>query len=154
MVKVIFVCLGNICRSPMAEGVFQKMVDDAGLADQIQVDSAGTASWHIGEKAHSGTRHILSKHGISYNGRARRIRPDDYAEASNYVIAMDSSNLADLRAQDGNRPRMFRLLEFASQSDLRDIPDPYYTGKFEQVYDLIEDSCEGLLAVIRENENI
>ena len=138
----------------MAEGVFQKMVDDAGLADRIQVDSAGTASWHIGETAHSGTRNTLSKHGISYNGRARRIRPDDYADVSNYVIAMDSSNLADLRALNGEHPRMFRLLEFASHTDLRDIPDPYYTGKFEQVYYLVVDGCEGLLSVIRENENI
>jgi protein-tyrosine phosphatase len=138
----------------MAEGVFQKMVDDAGLADRIQVDSAGTASWHIGETAHSGTRNTLSKHGISYNGRARRIRPDDYVDVSNYVIAMDSSNLADLRALNGEHPRMFRLLEFASHTDLRDIPDPYYTGKFEQVYYLVVDGCEGLLSVIRENENI
>jgi len=138
----------------MAEGVFQKMVDDAGLADRIQVDSAGTASWHIGERAHSGTRNTLSKHGISYNSRARRIRPEDYADDSNYVIAMDSSNLADLRALNSKHPRMFRLLEFASHTDLRDIPDPYYTGKFEQVYHLVVDGCEGLLSVIRENENI
>ena len=138
----------------MAEGVLQKMVDDAGLSDQIQVDSAGTGSWHIGERAHSGTRNILAKHGVSYNGRARRIRPDDYADDSNYVIAMDSSNLADLQAKDNKHPRMFRLLEFAGQTDLVDIPDPYYNGNFEQVYHLIEDGCEGLLAVIRENENI
>jgi protein-tyrosine phosphatase len=138
----------------MAEGVFQKMVDDAGLADRIQVDSVGTASWHIGETAHSGTRNTLSKHGISYNGRARRIRPDDYVDVSNYVIAMDSSNLADLRTLNGEHPRMFRLLEFASHTDLSDIPDPYYTGTFEQVYYLVVDGCEGLPSVIRENENI
>jgi len=138
----------------MAEGVFQKMVDDAGLGDRIHVDSAATASWHVGEMAHSGTRNILSKHGISYNGRARRIRPDDFADDSNYLIAMDSNNLADLRVQNSTHPRMFRLLEFASHTDLADIPDPYYTSKFEQVYRLVEDGCEGLLAVVRENENI
>jgi protein-tyrosine phosphatase len=154
MVKVIFVCLGNICRSPMAEGVFQKMVDDAGLTDQIQVDSAGTSSWHIGEMAHSGTRNALAIHGISYQGRARRVRPEDYMDETNYVIAMDGSNLADLRVKNRSHPRLFRLLEFASHTDLLDVPDPYYTGKFEQVYRLVEDGCAGLLVAIRKNENI
>ena len=154
MVKVIFVCLGNICRSPMAEGVFQKMVNDAGLSDQIQVDSAATSSWHIGERAHSGTRSTLAKHGISYSGRSRRVRPDDYADFNSYVIAMDSSNLSDLRILSGSHPRMFRLLDFASHTEARDVPDPYYQGKFEQVYQLIEDGCKGLLAEIREKEDI
>ena len=138
----------------MAEGIFQKMVDDAGLGDQIKVDSAGTGSWHIGEMAHSGTRKTLANHGIAYDGRARRVRPDDYRDENNYVIAMDSSNLADLRAQNNNHPRMYRILDFASQTDLADVPDPYYKGKFEQVYCLIEDGCTGLLKVIRENEKI
>ncbi|HUS93880.1 MAG TPA: low molecular weight protein-tyrosine-phosphatase [Patescibacteria group bacterium] len=154
MVKVIFVCLGNICRSPMAEAVFQNMVDDAGLAGQFLIDSAGTSSWHIGEMAHSGTRNTLANHGILYRGRARRIHPDDIADDSSYIIAMDASNLADLRAQNSTHPRMFRLLEFTSGNDLGDVPDPYYQGKFEQVYQLVEDGCTGLLKIIRENEGI
>ena len=154
MIKVIFVCLGNICRSPMAEGVFQKMVDDAGLGDRIEADSAGTGSWHLGEMAHSGTRNILSRHGISYDGRARRVHKDDYADDNNYIIAMDSSNLVDLQALNSQHPRMFRLLDFATHTDLRNIPDPYYTGKFEPVYELVVDGCDGLLTVIREDEGI
>lgn len=154
MVKVIFVCLGNICRSPMAEGVFSQLVAEADLSDRIQVDSAGTSSWHIGERAHPGTRKELTKHGIAYNGRARRISSAEYTDNRNYLIAMDSSNLADLQSHNSSHPRMFRLLDFASQSDVRDVPDPYYEGKFELVYRLIEDGCQGLLAMIREQEQI
>lgn len=73
--KVLFVCLGNICRSPMAEAVFQRLVDEAGLGDRIGVDSAGTGGWHVGEKAHVGTRRVLAVHGIVYNGRSRQIAP-------------------------------------------------------------------------------
>ncbi len=153
MISVVFVCLGNICRSPMAEGVFRHMVEEAGLSDKIQVDSAGTSSWHIGETAHRGTRDILAKHGIQYQGRARRVRSDDYKDA-NYVIAMDRSNLADLRSYQPDHPKMYLLLDFANQVDRKDVPDPYYNGNFEEVYQLVEAGCSGLLEAIRVAEKI
>jgi len=152
-VNVLFVCLGNICRSPMAEGVFQKMVDDAGLSDQILVDSAGTGSWHVGETAHRGTQKVLRQHGIAYNGRARQIRPTDITP-NTYLIALDSSNLQDLQRYASQHARLFRLLDFASETQERDVPDPYYTGAFDYVYKLVEDGCRGLLAAIRQREGI
>jgi protein-tyrosine phosphatase len=136
----------------MAEAVFQKMVDDAGLGDKITVDSAGTGSWHIGEPAHQGTRHVLTSRGIPYDGRARQVKPEDMADPNNYVIGMDDTNLRDLQRVFGDHPRLFRLLDFASQSETRNVPDPYYTGKFDYVYQLVEDGCQGLLAMIRRNE--
>jgi protein-tyrosine phosphatase len=133
----------------MAEAVFQKMVDDAGLSDKITIDSVGTGSWHAGEKAHPGTRRILSQYGIEYNGRARQIRPSD-VKPETYVVAMDQSNLNDLRRSFGQHPRLYRLLDFASQAEEKDVPDPYYTGNFEYVYQLVTDGCAGLLATIRQ----
>jgi len=153
-VQVLFVCLGNICRSPMAEAVFQKMVNDAGLSDKIAVDSAGTGSWHVGETAHPGTRHILSQQGIPYDGRARQIRAEDLRDESTYIIAMDQSNLNDLKRRYGQHPRTYRLLDFAGRDEERDVPDPYYTGNFETVYELVSDGCRGLLATIREQEGL
>ncbi len=138
----------------MAEAVFQHLVDEAGLSDQFTVDSAGTGSWHVGERAHQGTRRILAKKGISYDGRARLVRQSDLASPGTYVIAMDRSNEHDLRAQYGNHPRLYLLLDFVPETTLRDVPDPYYNGNFEQVYQLVENGCRGLLQTIRQQERI
>lgn len=153
-VKVLFVCLGNICRSPMAEAVFEKLVDEAGLSSEIKVDSAGTGSWHVGERAHHGTRRVLAKHGITYDGRARRVRAGDLTNTNNYIIAMDGSNMLDLLDEFGEYPRLYRLLDFATDSAVQDVPDPYYNGNFEQVYRLVEDGCRGLLTNIRQQEGL
>jgi protein-tyrosine phosphatase len=152
-IKVVFVCLGNICRSPMAEAIFQQMVNEAGLADSIEIDSAGTGSWHVGETAHPGTRRILAKHDIPYNGRARQVTAADM-DPDNYVIAMDDSNMRDLKRRFGDHPRLYRLLDFARNSNERNVPDPYYTNNFDYVYQLVSDGCRGLLQTIRDENQL
>jgi protein-tyrosine phosphatase len=145
IVRVLFVCLGNICRSPMAEGVFRHLVAQAGLADRIVADSAGTGAWHVGEPPHHGTRRVLCERGIDYSHQARAVAPDDLTRFD-YLIALDSENLADLRRlARGGHPKIARLLDYAPSARTRDVPDPYYTGGFDAVYDLVEQGCRGLL---------
>lgn len=153
-IRVLFVCLGNICRSPMAEAVFQQLVDDTGLSSAIMVDSAGTSDYHIGEAAHPGTRRVLSKHGIDYIGSARQVAAADVADAHTYIIAMDQDNVNELRRRYGNLPRLHRLLEFATHTTVRDVPDPYYSNNFDHVYRLVEDGCLGLLRKIRTDHQL
>ncbi len=153
-IRVLFVCLGNICRSPMAEAVFQQFVKEAGLETKIEVDSAGTSSWHVGEQAHSGTRRILAKNGISYVGTARRIDRLDFSDDRTYIIAMDESNMRQIRSLTKKHDRLFRLLEFSTQTAVSDVPDPYYSGDFDAAYSLVKDGCRGLLKAIRDWEGI
>jgi protein-tyrosine phosphatase len=138
----------------MAEAVFQQMVNEAGLENKITVDSAGTGSWHVGETAHRGTRRVLQQHGIHYNGRARQVTAADMRRETSYIVAMDEENLSELKRHFGRHPRLYRLLDFASETAERNIPDPYYTGAFEYVYQLVRDGCQGLLKMIREQEEI
>jgi protein-tyrosine phosphatase len=152
-INVVFVCLGNICRSPMAEAIFQQMVNKAGLADSIEIDSAGTGSWHVGETAHPGTRRILAKHDIPYDGRSRQVTAADM-DPDNYVIAMDDSNMRDLKRRFGDHPRLYRLLDFARNSNERNVPDPYYTNNFDYVHQLVTDGCQGLLQTIRDENQL
>jgi len=159
MVKVLFVCLGNICRSPMADGVFAHMVKEAGLADKIQVDSAGTGSWHVGEAAHPGTRKVLQEHQIEYDGRARQFRLNDL-ETVDYLLAMDRSNLSNIhKIATGMKPvgevRMFlSYANAAGMTDVEEVPDPYYTGGFDYVYDLVEKGSQALLDHIRKENDL
>lgn len=125
------------------------MVKEAGLEDKIAIDSAGTGSWHVGEAAHRGTRRVLEQHGISYNGRARQVTAADMRRENSYIVAMDEDNLRALERQFGRHPRLYRLLDFASETAERNVPDPYYTGNFEYVYQLIKDGCRGLLKKIQ-----
>ena len=154
MVKVLFVCLGNICRSPTGEGVFQDLVDREGLSDAIAVDSAGTAAYHIGEPPDPRSQAAARKRGIDLSGqRARRVRLDDFTHFD-YLLAMDSENHANLMrlCPAGLEHKVHRMLDFGDGLDRRDVPDPYYTGGdgFEVVLDLIENASLGLLADIRE----
>lgn len=156
MIQVLFVCLGNICRSPMAEAVFRSKVRDAGLADRISVDSAGTGDWHLGEPPHEGTRRILKRNSIDFAGlEARQTQSDDFARFR-YIVAMDDSNLRNLQpiAPADHQARLCKLLDFSTDRKGGDVPDPYYTGNFDEVYEMVDDACDRLLAYIREIEGI
>jgi protein-tyrosine phosphatase len=145
IVRVLFVCLGNICRSPMAEAVFRRQVAQAGLSDRIEVDSAGTGAWHTGEPPHHGTRRVLRERGIDYDHSARVVKPADF-DRFDYIVALDSENLADLRAlARGGHVTIARLLDYAPGARVRDVPDPYYNGRFDEVYELVEQGGRGLL---------
>jgi protein-tyrosine phosphatase len=152
-IQVTFVCQGNICRSPMAEGVFRYLVEQTGLSSQIAVDSCGTGPWHVGERPHRGTQKVLRQHGIDYDGRARQLAPADFARAD-YLIALDSENLHILRRRDSTAAETGLLLDYADGVRERDVPDPYYSGGFGYVYELVEAGCRGLLAHIRDKEGI
>lgn len=159
MINVIFVCLGNICRSPMADAVFQHMVKDAGLADHILVDSAGTDAYHIGERAHRNTLMILEKHNLSYLGRARQFTIKDLS-LFDYVLAMDNENLSTIQAMvnDGNeRAEVNLFLNYAYEQGVTDrleVPDPYYTNSFDEVYTLVYKGSQALLEHIRVKHNL
>lgn len=152
MVKVLFVCLGNICRSPSAEGVFRHMVDREGLADHIGTDSAGTSSWHIGEAPDSRAREAAHRRGYSIDDlRARQVAAEDF-HRFDYVLAMDDQNHANLDrlCPPGREDRLHMLMDFADTS-VREVPDPYYGGPqgFDTVLTMIEEASAGLLADIR-----
>lgn len=156
MINVLFVCLGNICRSPMAEAIFRDMVKKEGLEDKIQVDSAGTGHWHIGKPPHEGTQEILKKYKIDYEGlKARQVAKEDVSQFD-YIIAMDAENLGNLRRLAGYEKTGFigRLLDFVEDSKVADVPDPYFTGNFDEVYELVSKGCRGLLERIKKEHNI
>jgi protein-tyrosine phosphatase len=158
-VHVLFVCLGNICRSPTAEGVMRRLVAEAGLEEQIPIDSAGTGAWHVGEPPDGRATEAALRRGIALESVARRVRPEDF-ERFDLILAMDTSNLHTLRqmAPDGPSREKVRLLrEFDPAStgleDL-DVPDPYYDSErgFELVLDQVQAACEGLLDYVRASE--
>ncbi len=151
-VGVIFVCMGNICRSPTAEGVFRAQVVDRGLADRFEIDSAGTHAYHDGEGPDPRAKKLAKRHGVELGDvRARRVTAEDI-ERFDYILAMDGDNHLNLMklAPAGHEHKIRRILEFTSLYSERDVPDPYYGGPrgFERVYDLIESASEGLLDVI------
>lgn len=141
-VAVLFVCLGNICRSTMAEGIFQHLVDARGLSDRFRVESAGTAAYHVGERAHPRTREILARHGIDHTSTARRVADDDFA-AFDAILAMDRSNLEDLR-RHCPREHQHKLHLVLGEAE---VPDPYYGTIDDYVasYALLRPALEGWL---------
>ena len=154
MLRVLFVCLGNICRSPMAEAVFREKVNQTGLSKQFFVDSAGTGDWHIGEMPHKGTQEILKKHQISFeNMKARQLQSADF-QIFSYIFTMDDQNTKDLaffqKESLEDRPLyQGRLLDFVNATYKGDIPDPYFTGNFDLVYKILSEACEKALDKIR-----
>ena len=156
MVKVLFVCLGNICRSPMAEAIFRQKVKDAGLEKQFTVDSAGTGDWHIGSRPHEGTLEILNKFNVYHEGiTARQVISEDL-KAYDYIIGMDASNIGNLHKLKGHEKagEIIRLLDFVPSSKIADVPDPYFTGNFQETYQLVEEGCGNLLDHIRSKSHL
>jgi protein-tyrosine phosphatase len=157
-VSVLFVCMGNICRSPTAEGVFRKVVRDAELHDLIIVDSAGTHAYHVNEPPDRRARTAAERRGFPLDDiRARRVSNEDY-ERFDYILAMDEDNLLILKegAPDEHRYKVRLFLEFAEASRVMEVPDPYYGGSsgFERVLDLVEEASEGLLEAIRRESGL
>lgn len=158
MVKVLFVCLGNICRSPTAEGVFRKHVLEAGLEDRIHVDSAGTHAYHVGEPPDQRAQETAARRGIDLSTlRGRRATQADLDEFD-YVLAMDTENFHNLHAiaEEHHKPRIQLFLEFAPELEDSEVPDPYYGGPsgFDRVIDMIDEAAAGLLQEIRSRYSI
>jgi protein-tyrosine phosphatase len=152
--RVLLVCMGNICRSPMAEAVFRDKVKEAGLSDRFEITSAGTGNWHVGEPPHRGTRETLKRHSIDPNGLVAKHVTQDMLDNADYIVAMDYENLADLRSWRIDRKKVTRILDYALYIEVRDVPDPYYDGRFELVYQLVNKGSEGLLEQIREQRGL
>ena len=148
--SVLFVCLGNICRSPSAEGVFAHYLAERGLSEVITVDSAGTGAWHIGELPDPRARQAAARRGYRLDSRARQVQPDDFVRFD-LVVAMDRDNLKTLRAMDrGGSARVCLLSDFLPPGGSVDVPDPYYGGPqgFDLVLDMLEAACPELLAAL------
>lgn len=151
--RILFVCMGNICRSPTAEGVFKKLVKQRGVENQFEIDSAGTGGWHIGCPADQRAQQAASARGIDLSALARPLgaRQVSVADMQYYdtIIAMDNDNKLQLLelADTAHRPKVQLLLEYADAPDNLEVPDPYYGGEngFDLVLDLIEDACHQLL---------
>lgn len=153
--NVLFVCLGNICRSPTADGVFRKYIENAGLSDQVHVDSAGTAAWHIGKSPDPRSTEAAYERGFDLSFlKARQVSEQDF-EDFDLLLAMDEDNFQNLMAiaPDSKTHKVQKLLTLGSLDPTGDVPDPYYGGSdgFERVLDLVEDACAGLLERIKKD---
>lgn len=146
--RVLFVCLGNICRSPTGEGVLRRLVAERGLEEQVEIDSAGVGSWHVGEPADARMREAASKRGYDLSSRARQVSEGDFNHYD-LIVAMDRSNHGDLSAlRPGDAGAELRLFsDFLPAGSPEDVPDPYYGGPqgFDRVLDLIEEGAEAIL---------
>ena len=148
--RVLFVCMGNICRSPTAHGVFRRLVEDSGLAARIHIDSAGTHAYHIGEQPDQRARQTALERGIDISDlRARAVETADF-ERFDYILAMDLDNHRHLArlCPPSHAPKLRLFMEFAPDLRIREVPDPYYGGQrgFEQVFDMLEAAARGLLS--------
>lgn len=151
--RLLFVCLGNICRSPAADGVMRDVVEKAGLSARIEIDSAGTEGWHSGKLPDQRMRQAASTRGITLDHRARQFKAVDL-ERFDLILAMDRDNERNIRALDRENRHAAKIrlfCDFCTDHSEREVPDPYYGGPegFEQVLDLIEDGCEGLLREVK-----
>ncbi len=160
-IRVLFVCMGNICRSPMAEGVFRHLVAEAGLAARFEIDSAGIGAWHEGEPPDERAAAAAAARGVTLTGAARQVLPVDLRDFD-YVLAMDEENLAALQrlkrlAAPDAKLQLFREFDAEAPSgEPPEVPDPYYGGPrgFDVVYDMVERAGRGLLAHIRRERGL
>ena len=159
MIRVLFVCLGNICRSPMAEGIFRHLVKQNDLSDHFEIDSAGTSGWHAGEKPDHRMRQTAKAHGLSLEDqRSRQFATSDFT-TFDYIIAMDSSNLNNIQQLQSQPTHQQAKVELMRNYDLLEsnpnVPDPYYGGPdgFELVIDLLEDACLNFLTHLKKELN-
>jgi protein-tyrosine phosphatase len=148
--KILFVCLGNICRSPSAEAVFRGFVENNGIENEFEIDSAGTSAWHAGEKADARMRRHASKRGYKLTSLSRKFNPDTDFDYFDIIVAMDNDNLRDMKnmiRSKGDEKKLFLMTDFSKEYDYDYVPDPYYGGDqgFELVIDLLEDASSGLL---------
>jgi len=154
MKHVLFVCLGNICRSPSAEAVFNALIKKNGLDNEISCDSAGTAAYHAGEPADYRMRQFGKKRGYNLTSISRPVKPDKDFDRFDYIIGMDTQNVRDLQRMarnENDRKKIYLMTDFASGLKYDSVPDPYYGGDagFELVLDILEDACAGLIAKIK-----
>lgn len=155
--RVLFVCSGNICRSPMAEAIFRKLADESGLGSALEADSAGTHGYHQGDHADPRARKVARRHGVDVTSIAREVEPEDF-ERFDLVVAMDRGHLRQLRSMGGRQhaDRIVLMRDFDPASVGRDVPDPYYSGEsaFEDVYAILEAACRGLLERLRRDARV
>jgi protein-tyrosine phosphatase len=150
--RILFVCMGNICRSPTAEGVMRRLLADAGLEDVVEVDSAGTGGWHAGEPPDARATIAARRRGVTLEGGARQVRPDDF-DRFDLIVAMDRENLRDLHALAPDDVAREKLRLLAADQD---VPDPYYGGDrgFETVLDMVGAACRELLDELRAADRV
>ena len=158
MINVLFVCMGNICRSPSGEGVFKALVRDSGLEKEFRIDSAGTTAYHVGERADARMRKHAQKRDIQLTSRARQFHRGDFDEFD-YILAMDYANYQDIIRLDRSgkhRDKVHMMNDFSVTDKGADVLDPYYGGDagFERVLDMLDESCSGLLNELRERHEI
>ncbi len=151
-IKILFVCLGNICRSPSAEGIMKKLVKDKGLENQIYIDSAGLLDYHEGELPDNRMRAHAARRGYNLDSRSRPVKYEDFFDFD-LIIGMDDRNISNLKRMapdDESVKKIHRMTEYSTRHNLDHVPDPYYGGAdgFELVLDLLEDACEGLLKAL------
>lgn len=154
--RLLFVCLGNICRSPMAEGAFRRAALEEGVLDRFEIDSAGLGEWHVGQAPDARAQHAAGRRGIDISGQsARQVTREDFARFD-LLLAMDGSNYEDLvrLAPRSERHKIRRFLDFAPHAGTKDVPDPFFgeAEGFDRALDLIQEAAQGLLAALLSEE--